>query len=126
MGPDKVEGYLRLRAKVTNTNYEDTKAYADMMNGQLSVLTQDQVLAWTAKQAYIGLGTLVAAASELKIDSCPMEGFDKNAFDEILGLKDKGVTSAVLVAVGYRSEEDSTQIYAKTRKPLDEVFETIK
>ncbi len=126
MGPDKVEGYLRLRAKVTNTNYEDTKAYADMMNGQLSVLTQDQVLAWTAKQAYIGLGTLVAAASELKIDSCPMEGFDKNAFDEILGLIDKGVTSAVLVAVGYRSEEDSTQIYAKTRKPLDEVFETIK
>jgi len=45
-----------------------------------------------------------------------MEGFDNAQFNEILGLTKKGLNAAVLVAVGYRSEEDTTQHYKKVRK----------
>ncbi|MEN6618529.1 MAG: NAD(P)H-dependent oxidoreductase [Rikenellaceae bacterium] len=126
MGPDKIDGYLKLRAEINNTDVNEAKSYGDMMKSQMAALTPEQVLAWTAKQAYIALGTLVAAASELQIDSCPMEGFDKVKFDEILCLKEKGLTSAMLAAVGYRSAEDGTQHFRKTRKPLSEIFEILK
>jgi len=126
MGPEKIDNYLKLRSEINNTNVADTKPYGDMMKGQMAVLSSDQITAWTAKQAYIALGTLIAAASELQIDSCPMEGFDKVKFDEILGLKNKGITSAMIAAVGYRSEYDDTQHFKKTRKPIDEIFEIIK
>ncbi|MFA5848620.1 MAG: NAD(P)H-dependent oxidoreductase [Bacteroidales bacterium] len=126
MGPEKIDNYLKLRSDINNTDFAETKPYGDMMKGQMAVLSTDEISAWTAKQAYIALGTLIAAASELQIDSCPMEGFDKVKFDEILGLKNKGITSAMLAAVGYRSDSDDTQHFRKTRKPIDEIFETIK
>ncbi|MFA6333946.1 MAG: 2-amino-4-hydroxy-6-hydroxymethyldihydropteridine diphosphokinase [Bacteroidales bacterium] len=126
MGPEKVDEYLRLRSKINNQNFEETKSYGDMMKGQIAVMTPEQLSAWTAKQAYIALGILIAAASELQIDTCPMEGFDKSKFDEILGLRERGLTATVIAAIGYRSPEDRTQDFIKTRKPLDKVFEMIK
>ena len=62
------------------------------------------------------------AAAELKIDTCPMEGFEPEKYDEILGLKDKGLTSVVVLTVGYRSDEDETQNYPKVRKSNEELF----
>lgn len=55
-----------------------------------------------ARQAYIALGFAMAAAAELEVDSTPMEGFSPAAFDEILGLKDKGLKSVVALALGTR------------------------
>ena len=56
----------------------------------------------------------VVAAANLKVDSTPMEGFDYAAFDEILGLKEKGLQSAVALALGYRDEE--ADFLAKLKK----------
>lgn len=125
MGPEKIDRYLNLRAELNGIKPEDAKGYGDMMKSRIASMNEQQLAQWTAKQAYITLGTLIAAASELQIDSCPMEGFDKSRFDEILGLTEKGLEAAVLVAVGYRSDEDKTQLFKKTRKPLSEIFETV-
>lgn len=57
-----------------------------------------------ARQAYIALGFAMAAAAELEVDCCPMEGFDAAKVDEILGLKDKGLRSVVLLPLGYRQD----------------------
>ena len=80
---------------------------------------------WTARQAYIAFGNLMQAAAELKIDTCPMEGFESKKYNEILGLEDKNLNAAVVLAVGYRSEEDETQHYAKVRKSTEELFTLI-
>ncbi|MFT5585096.1 MAG: nitroreductase/dihydropteridine reductase [Cognaticolwellia sp.] len=61
--------------------------------------------AHAARQAYIALGFAMAAAAELNVDCTPMEGFDPAAVDEILGLKEKGLRSVVLLPLGYRAEE---------------------
>ncbi len=58
-----------------------------------------------ARQAYIGLGTALIAAAEEGVDSTPMEGFDPEKVDEILGLKEKGLRSVILLPLGYRQEE---------------------
>ena len=51
-----------------------------------------------------------------------MEGFNAEEFDEILGLKEKGLTTAVIATAGYRSEEDITQNYKKVRKSNEDLF----
>ncbi|MHC1779878.1 MAG: NAD(P)H-dependent oxidoreductase [Bacteroidales bacterium] len=125
VGPDKVDSYLKMRADINNLNVSDSKDYGDMMKSMLASLTPEQISVWTSKQTYIALGTLLAASAELKIDSCPMEGFDKEQFDKILGLKERGLTASVLAAVGYRDESDPFLAFKKVRKPLNEMFETI-
>jgi nitroreductase len=78
--------------------------------------SSEQILQWNKKQTYIALGFLLAACADLHIDSTPMEGFESEAFDEILGLEPLNLTSSVLCAVGYRSEEDTNQHLAKVRR----------
>ena len=58
--------------------------------------------AHTARQAYIALGVALVAAAEQEVDSTPMEGFDPAAVDKILGLKERGLRSVVLLPLGYR------------------------
>lgn len=120
-----IDKYLQLKASVQNLKVDELKVYGDFMKNTLSGMPDEQINIWTAKQTYIALGTLLAACAELKIDACPMEGFDSVQYDKILGLKDRGLNAAVVAAVGYRSQEDQTQFGAKVRKPIEELFETI-
>ena len=54
-----------------------------------------------------------------------MEGYDATKYDEILGLSAKGLTAAVVLPIGYRSDEDKTQHGKKVRKPLTDLFEVV-
>ncbi|WP_299396939.1 NAD(P)H-dependent oxidoreductase [uncultured Gelidibacter sp.] len=101
------------------------KGYADFMINTLNPLPKDAKASWTAKQTYIALGNLLSAAAEFKIDACPMEGFDADQYNEILGLNEQNLNAAVVAAIGYRSEEDETQHNKKVRKPKKELFTTI-
>jgi nitroreductase len=120
-----IDSYTDLVAKTRGLSKEDVKPYGDYMKGATSGFTQDQKEVWTAKQTYIALGNLLAAAGELKIDATPMEGFDANLYNEILGLTAKNLNAAVIATVGYRSEEDATKDFAKVRKSKENLFETI-
>jgi nitroreductase len=60
------------------------------------------------------------------IDACPMEGFDKGAFDNILNLKELGVTSYALCAIGYRGESDWVSKVKKVRFAKEEVIVEVK
>jgi nitroreductase/dihydropteridine reductase len=77
---------------------------------------------WMEKQVYLSLGTLLLAAGALGIDATPMEGFDFRKLDAALGLRDKGLTSLVLVALGYRSDKDFNAKLPKSRLPAETVF----
>ena len=101
------------------------KGYADFMKSKINALSQEQQQAWNAKQAYIALGNLLSAAAMLEIDACPMEGFEPEKFNEILGLSEKGLSAVVIATVGYRAKEDDTQHYKKVRRPENELFTTI-
>lgn len=75
--------------------------------------------AHAARQAYIAVGVALVAAAEQQVDSTPMEGFDPDAIDVILGLGERGLRSVVLMPLGYRdSDGDWLLPMAKVRKPL--------
>lgn len=74
----------------------------DVVTGERS----KYVTEWAARQAYIALGQFMASCALLGVDTCPMEGFLAQKFDEVLGLEAEGLTTAVLCPAGYRSEND--------------------
>ncbi len=94
--------------------------YAKHLEKTLS--TDDNIYAWTAKQSYIALGNMMTAAAFVGIDSCPIEGFEKDNVEEVLGLDTSKYQVAVIVPFGFRLNEQSTQL----RLPFDEVVEFIK
>lgn len=80
---------------------------------------------WIEKQVYLALGSLLTYAASLKIDACPMEGFDSRLLDEELGLRAKGLTSLVVVGLGYRAENDFNARLPKSRLPAGLVISRI-
>ncbi|CAM4250276.1 NAD(P)H-dependent oxidoreductase [Flavobacterium terrigena] len=120
-----INNFAQNVATTRNIPFENVKGYADFMIGKITTLTPEDQAVWTAKQTYLALGNLLNAAAELKIDVTPMEGFDPNQYNEILGLTEKGLHASLVATVGYRHHEDDTQHYIKVRKPKSELFETI-
>jgi len=115
-----LDGFIKMLADQRGISVDDVQGYADYIKGSIAPKDEEFIKDWNRRQAYIVLGTLLAAAAELRIDACPMEGFQSAVFDEMLGLGELGLTAAVILPVGYRSEEDETRNYAKVRLPLDE------
>ena len=75
-----------------------------------------------ARQAYIGLGTALIAAAEEGVDSTPMEGFDPDKVDEILGLRALGLRSVLLLPLGYRAAEGDWLVNLKKVRRQPERF----
>jgi nitroreductase len=80
-----------------------------------------------ARQAYIGLGTALVAAAEQKVDSTPMEGFVPDEVDAILGLKEKGLKSVILLPLGYREAEGDWLVnLEKVRRSTEDFITEVK
>jgi len=120
-----IDAFLKLKSDVQGIELENLKGYGDFMKSTIGSFPPEATQSWTKKQTYIALGNAMAACAELKIDSCPMEGFDAEKYNEILGLNDHGLTAALVLPIGYRSEDDQTQHGKKVRKPLSEIFEVV-
>ncbi|SFF25321.1 NAD(P)H-dependent oxidoreductase [Paracidovorax wautersii] len=73
-----------------------------------------------ARQAYIALSAALMAAAYEGVDSTPMEGFDPNALDEILGLRARHLRSVAVLPLGYRlAEQDWLVNLPKVRRPRE-------
>jgi nitroreductase len=64
----------------------------------------------------------LSSAAELRIDACPMEGFQAEKYNEILDLDKENLSAAVIATIGYRSSEDETQFYKKVRKEKADLY----
>lgn len=114
--------YISLTAKANNVSTESLNDYLGMITGSVMSKSEPERLEWMKHQAYIPLGVAIAVAAENGIDASPMEGFDPQAFDRILGLEALGLTSCLVLAVGFRSPEDHHQAMAKVRLSEEDLF----
>lgn len=94
--------------------------YARHLEATLS--SDENIYAWTAKQTAIAAGNMMTAGAIKGIDSCPIEGYDKNAVETILGLDTTKYQLSMLIPFGYRLNEQSTQL----RLDFDEVVEFLE
>src|SRR6218665_1852244 len=121
-GNPEIDSYIENIAKTRDLTAESLSGFADLMKSKISALPLEARDNWTSKQTYLAIGNLINVAADLKIDVTPMEGFNAGEFDQILGLTEKGLHTAVIATIGYRHEEDATQHYKKVRKSNEELF----
>jgi nitroreductase/dihydropteridine reductase len=118
----KIDDYINQIATERGVSHESLQKEKSMMESQMA-FSHEHNLDWAARQAYLALGTgLIAAAAE-GVDSCPMEGFNPSAMDAVLGLREKGLRSVALMALGYRdAEKDPLANAKKIRRHKEELF----
>lgn len=122
---EDIDDYLKNVAETRGIPTDSLSGYGDFMKTSIGYKSAEDINIWNEKQTYLALGNLLNAASELKIDVCPMEGFDAKQYNEILGLSALGLNAAVVATIGYRSDEDATQNYKKVRKSNEDLFITL-
>ena len=100
---------------------EVTRAYMEKYKAHMEteVFSRMNAYAWCAKQCYIGLANMMTTAASMGIDSCPMEGFEKDRVEAILKIDTQQFEVAVLVALGYREGEQTPRL----RHSMDQMVE---
>ena len=121
-----VEKFIQSVADTQGKSVEDLAGYKELMNKNVvdGATVTDQA-SWMTHQVYIALGNLMTVAATMEIDTCPIEGFEPEKYDEILGLKEKGLASCVVCALGYHADDDWNYGAPKVRWPLDQVVEEV-
>jgi len=114
----RIDGYGDLNVKEKFLDTVKIKGVLTFMKSTMLGKSNENLMNWAQKQAYLALGFALAACCELKIDSCPMEGFDNIKMNKLLNLPDY-MSSAVILAVGYRKANPS---HPKVRFPKEDLF----
>lgn len=114
-----VDSYLEQISDTRRVPVSSLQKFGEVLKSKIGQLGEQERTQWAEKQAYLALGQLLAAAAELRIDTCPMEGFRNEAYNEILGLDEQGLHASVIAAIGYRSSSDPNQFLEKVRQPAE-------
>ncbi len=120
-----VDHYLERVSQVRGTDLDHLKngfgkvIKGDVVQGPRHAMVKE----WCARQAYIALGQLMTFAALTSVDICPMEGFENDKFDDILGLTAQGYRAVVMATVGHRASDDGAAGLPKVRFPVDELVD---
>lgn len=117
--------FIELNSNAQNVPLEELDKYAHRLKKDLLHRSDAQIMHSNEKQCYIALGQLLQAAAYYRVDASPIEGFQIEKYNEVLGLDDQNITATVVCALGYRSEEDDRQHWRKVRKDSNELFDLI-
>ena len=118
---EEVNKYFTLVKKIRNTPDAILNPFKDFLTAEVDKKTQEELYQWNKNQAYLVLGNLLTVCALEQIDACPMEGFLPEKYDEILNLKEKNLTSVLVLPVGFRADDDYMKDLKKVRKQVDEV-----
>jgi nitroreductase len=115
---------VKKRFKRRNMPQDKLAFYIDLYSSHLKdILSSDsKIYDWTSKQTYIAAANMMTAAAYKGIDSCPIEGYDKNAVEELLKIKKDEYQVSLILPFGYRVNEQSTQL----RLSKEEIVEYIR
>jgi nitroreductase len=116
-----IDHYVSQMAAASGKAEQDFAQYKGMMHGTAT----NKGLPWFQRQAYIALGFGLQTAALLGVDACPMEGFDPDALNKILGLTEKGLTATVMLALGYGIDGGSPNQHHKFRFGAEAVHLTV-
>jgi nitroreductase len=119
---DDIDAYISQLADSQQVNRNTLAGYGDMIKTKLGEKSLAEKTSWLKSQTYIALANLIAGCAELKIDACPMEGFQAEKFNDILNLNELGLNASVIAAIGYRHNDDPASAKKKFRKPKEELF----
>ena len=116
----------QLTADIRGT--EINEARVAMLNNYISSMSDNERQEWLKRQVCIVFGQFLTSCALLDIDSCPIEGFDTKAMDQLLGLREKGLTSVVSAVIGKHDSNDFNTLdkAQKVRFPREKMITEIK
>ncbi len=115
-------GTPQKRFQRRNMPQEMIQKYIEVYENYVKAIGSDKdIFAWSARQTYIAATNMMMAAAIIGIDSCPIEGFEKEKVDEILKLNTKEFRVSLALPFGYRVNPQPKRI----RLDFDEVVEYI-
>ncbi|WP_055444839.1 nitroreductase family protein [Lacinutrix himadriensis] len=124
---DRINHMFDLTNEIRGFKNEGWENYRQMLLSAYPQKDAEENFNHAAKQAYIAFANAITAAAFEGVDTTPLEGFDPAAVDEILGLREKGLRSAVLLPIGYRKEDADWLVnLVKVRKPMEELVTVIE
>ena len=124
---DRIKNLIQLMAKQREMPESNLEEYKNTLEFYLLSRTDEENFNWSSKQAYIALGTALIASADQKVDATPMEGFNAEKLDELLNLREKGLKSVFLLALGYRaSEGDYLTNAKKVRLPISDLVTKVE
>lgn len=123
--PEAINDFIKQTAETRNLDLEGLNGYGDFIKSKLAEKSEEEKTSWLKSQTYLALGNLLNACAELKIDACPMEGFEPESYNKILNLEAQGLNAAVIASIGYRHNQDHTIGSKKVRKPFNALFQEI-
>ncbi|BDR58257.1 NAD(P)H-dependent oxidoreductase [Xylocopilactobacillus apicola] len=102
-----------------------TDAFRNFQKHDFQLNDPQTLFDWACKQTYIALGNMLTTAAWLGIDSCPIEGFNREKLTDYLVSHDlmdpKHFGVSYLAGFGYRDQE----ITPKKRQPLTDIYQVI-
>ncbi|UAB80957.1 NAD(P)H-dependent oxidoreductase [Marixanthomonas sp. SCSIO 43207] len=122
LNPEYIQNYFKRVKTIRNTPDTILKPFEEFLLNSFEEQSSAEIRTWATNQAYLALGNLLTVCAAKNIDACPMEGFNPKEYDRILGLNKKGLTSVLLLPVGYRDKSDFMANEKKVRKTMDEVI----
>lgn len=122
-GDAEVDEYINRVASTRGIDREKLTDFEIMIRNAINRNTPEQNANWFAKQTYIGLGFGLTAAAVEKVDSTPMEGFNADAMDKVLGLEGTNLHTTCVLTLGYRDEKTDYLVHAKkVRRSKSDLF----
>ncbi|WP_299682172.1 NAD(P)H-dependent oxidoreductase [uncultured Dokdonia sp.] len=115
-----IEAYFSNVKETRNTPDEILKPFRDYLYGHFANESPEAIENWATKQAYLAMGNLLTICALEKIDACPMEGFNSDRYNELLGLSEKGLSAVLVMPIGYRADDDMFADFKKVRKTLSD------
>ncbi len=122
---DYIKKYFDHIKETRNTPEEVLKPFKDHLVSSFTNKPEEEISNWATKQAYLAMGNLLTVCAIEQIDACPMEGFIPEKYNEVLNLKDLGLSSVLVLPIGYRAEDDMFSDFKKVRRPLSDTIITI-
>lgn len=120
VGKEFIKKHFKTVSDIRKTPEEILHPYRESLIGNFEQKPVDEIKIWATHQAYLVLGTLLTVCAVEEIDSCPMEGFEPEKYNELLGLEKYNLEAVLALPVGYRSEDDFFAELKKVRRPLEE------
>jgi len=115
-----IELYFKRVVDIRKTPPKVLESFKNSIINEFNDMSNTSIINWSINQAYLALGNLMTVCSVEEIDSCPMEGFLPEKYDEILDLKTKNLKSVLVMPVGYRSVDDQFSSFKKVRKDIND------
>jgi nitroreductase len=124
---ERINHMFDLTNEIRGFKNEGWENYRQMLLGSYPQRDAEVNYQHAARQAYIAVGSALLAAAEAQVDSTPMEGFDPAKLDAILGLRERGLRSVVIMPLGYRQEEGDWLVkLTKVRRPLAQFLTVVE